>query len=61
MARGNQKHAHRAAASSKSTKLEFFSPEQATEVEAVAAQIIPDTPGAREARIVYFIDRANTV
>jgi gluconate 2-dehydrogenase gamma chain len=38
----------------------FFSPEQAAEVEAMAAQIIPtdETPGAREARVVNFIDRA---
>jgi gluconate 2-dehydrogenase gamma chain len=38
----------------------FFSPEQAVEVEAMAAQIIPtdETPGAREARVVHFIDRA---
>ncbi|MBM4183975.1 MAG: gluconate 2-dehydrogenase subunit 3 family protein [Gemmatimonadetes bacterium] len=38
----------------------FFTPEQAAEVEAVAAQIIPtdETPGAREARVVRFIDRA---
>lgn len=38
----------------------FFTPEQAVEVEAVAAQIIPtdETPGAREARVVHFIDRA---
>ncbi len=38
----------------------FFTPEQAVEVEAMAAQIIPtdDTPGAREARVVSFIDRA---
>jgi gluconate 2-dehydrogenase gamma chain len=41
-------------------KFEFFTPEQATEVEAMAAQIIPtdDTPGAREARVINFIDRA---
>ena len=40
----------------------FFTPEQATEVEAMAAQIIPsdDTPGAREARVINFIDRALT-
>lgn len=40
-------------------KFQFFSPEQAANVEAIAAQIIPttDTPGAREARVVYFIDR----
>lgn len=41
---------------------QFFSPEQAVEVEAMTAQIIPtdDTPGAREARVIYFIDRALT-
>jgi gluconate 2-dehydrogenase gamma chain len=40
-------------------KLEFFTPEQAAEIEAVTAQIIPTdaTPGAREARCVNFIDR----
>ena len=39
--------------------LSFFSREQATEVEAFASRIIPtdDTPGAREAGVVYFIDR----
>ena len=41
-------------------KLEFLTPDQAVEVEAVTAQIIPtgSTPGAREAGSVYFIDRA---
>lgn len=40
----------------------FFSPDQAIEIESVAAQIIPkdDTPGAREAGIIYFIDRMLT-
>ena len=40
--------------------LAFFTAEQAIEVEAMAAQIIPtdETPGAREARVVNFIDRA---
>ena len=57
-----QEHAKRAASSGSPGKFEFFSPEQATEVESVAAQIIPtdDTPGAREAGAVYFIDRALT-
>jgi gluconate 2-dehydrogenase gamma chain len=52
-------HAHKAAASSPG-KFEVLTPEQARQVEAVAAQIIPsdDTPGAREAGVVYFIDRA---
>ena len=55
-----QEHAHRAAQSSAPVKFEFFTPEQAAEIEAIAAQIIPtdDTPGAREARVIYFIDRA---
>ena len=41
-------------------KFVFFTPEQAVEVEEMAAQIIPtdETPGAREARVVAFIDRA---
>lgn len=40
--------------------LSVFTREQAAEVEAVASRIIPtdDTPGAREAGVVYFIDRA---
>lgn len=40
----------------------FFSPEQAATVEAITAQIIPtdDTPGARDANVVLFIDRALT-
>jgi gluconate 2-dehydrogenase gamma chain len=40
----------------------FFTAEQAAEVDAMAAQIIPTdaTPGAREARVVHFIDRALT-
>ena len=41
-------------------KLEFFTPAEATEIDALSARIIPtdDTPGAREAGVVYFIDRA---
>ncbi|HZS05493.1 MAG TPA: gluconate 2-dehydrogenase subunit 3 family protein [Blastocatellia bacterium] len=55
-----QEHAHRAAQSAAPAKFEFLTPDQAVEVEAIAAQIIPtdDTPGAREARVIYFIDRA---
>lgn len=39
---------------------QILTPGEAAEIEAVAAQIIPtdDTPGAREARVVGFIDRA---
>jgi gluconate 2-dehydrogenase gamma chain len=53
-------HAHEAAKSSAATRFEVLTPEQARNVEAIAAQIIPsdDLPGAREAGVVYFIDRA---
>jgi gluconate 2-dehydrogenase gamma chain len=53
-------HAHQAAKSSAPAKLQFFSPEQAAEIDAITARIIPsdETPGAREAGVVYFIDRA---
>jgi len=53
-------HAHRAAQSATPPRFEFFSPEQAAEIDAIAARIIPTdgTPGAREAGVVYFIDRA---
>jgi len=55
-----QEHAHIAAQSEAPSKFEVFTHEQSVEVEAIAAQIIPsdDTPGAREARVIYFIDRA---
>jgi gluconate 2-dehydrogenase gamma chain len=41
-------------------KLELLSPEQAIEIEAAASRIIPtdETPGAREAGVIYFVDRA---
>jgi gluconate 2-dehydrogenase gamma chain len=41
-------------------KLSLLSAAEAADVEAVAAQIIPtdDSPGAREAGVIYFIDRA---
>jgi gluconate 2-dehydrogenase gamma chain len=57
-----QEHAHHAAQSTTPAKFEFLTPEQATEIESVAAQIIPtdDSPGAREARVIFFIDRALT-
>ena len=53
-------HAREAANSPTVPAFQFFSLEQAAEVEAAAAQIIPadDKPGAREARVIYFIDRA---
>ncbi len=53
-------HARRAAQSATPPKFEFFTPEQAVEMEAITSRIIPsdETPGAREAGVVYFIDRA---
>ena len=49
-----------AAQSGKPVSFQFFTPEQAVEIEAMAAQIIPtdESPGAREARVINFIDRA---
>lgn len=53
-------HAVAAIADGRSNALEFFSPEDARDVDAIVAQIIPtdDAPGAREAGAVYFIDRS---
>src|SRR5215213_9420308 len=53
-------YVQKAAQSGQPAKLQLFTPDQAAEVEAMAAQIIPtdDTPGAREARVINFIDRA---
>jgi gluconate 2-dehydrogenase gamma chain len=38
----------------------FFTPAQAMEIDAMAAQIFPsdETPGAREAQAIYFVDLA---
>ena len=43
-------------------ELLHFSAEQAADVDAITARIIPtdDAPGAREAGVVYFIDRTLT-
>lgn len=42
------------------TQFAYFTPAQGVEVEAMAAQIFPttDTPGAREAQAIIFIDTA---
>ncbi len=52
-------YAHQAAKSSAPPKFQFFTPEQAAEIDAITARIIPsdETPGAREAGVIYFIDR----
>ena len=57
-----QQHAHHtmsAVAAGAPAKLEYLTPAQAADVEAIASLIIPttETPGAREAGVVYFIDR----
>jgi len=53
-------HARQAAKSASPPKLEFFTAEQAVEIDAITARFIPsdETPGAREAGVVYFIDRS---
>ena len=53
-------HARQVAKSPAAAKFHFFSAEEAKEVDAISARIIPSdsTPGAREAGVIYFIDRA---
>lgn len=43
-------------------ELKFLTPDEAKEVEAISARVIPtdETPGAREAGVVWFIDFALT-
>lgn len=55
-----QDHVRQAAKAGQTPRLTFFSEAQAAEIEAIASQIIPtdETPGAREAHCVYFIDKA---
>jgi gluconate 2-dehydrogenase gamma chain len=53
-------HVHAAAQAGEDRKISFLSAAEAADVEAVASQIIPtdDSPGAREAGVVHFIDLA---
>jgi len=54
-----QAHAHaQATAQSGNKTYHFFTPQQAADFDAFAAQIVPtdDTPGAREANVVHFTD-----
>ena len=55
-------HAHQAAKSAAPPKFEFFTADEAKEVDAITSRIIPtdETPGAHEAGVVYFIDRGLT-
>lgn len=55
-----QQHAH-AAADAGPRKLQYLDAAAAAEIERLAAEIIPSDelgPGAKEAGVVYFIDRA---
>jgi gluconate 2-dehydrogenase gamma chain len=54
-----RQHAHTAAHSS-AAHFETLDADTAAEIEALTAQIIPSVggPGAREAGVIYFIDRA---
>jgi hypothetical protein len=51
-------HARRAATAATPAAFEFFTPDEAADIAAVAAQIWPadDMPGATEAGIAHFID-----
>jgi hypothetical protein len=53
-------HAEQAASDGVPPQFEFFNDAEGSDVEAVCAQIVPSgaTPGAREARAAYFIDRS---
>jgi gluconate 2-dehydrogenase gamma chain len=55
----SQHHDHEAGAPTPEA-LQFFTPEEAADIESICAQIIPsdDMPGAREAGVIHFIDRA---
>lgn len=54
-------HAHEVAAGAVDHTFRVLTPGQARDVEAVASQIVPsgDTPGAREAGVVYFVDHVH--
>lgn len=55
-----QQHAHEVTQSTKPASFSVLDPGAAHEIEAIASQIIPSdgSPGAREAGVIYFIDRA---
>lgn len=55
-------HAEQSAGPGVSAAFKFLTPTEAAQVEAISAQIIPSgaTAGAREARVVHFIDYALT-
>lgn len=52
--------AYAARARARQQPFEILAPDEARDLEAIAAQIFPNdgSPGAREAGVIYFIDRA---
>lgn len=57
-----QEHAHQAVTGADPARLEFFNESEAADIAAIAGQILPsgDGPGAKEAGVIFFIDRALT-
>jgi gluconate 2-dehydrogenase gamma chain len=57
-----QKHAHGAVNSGSAPAFGYLEAATAKEIEALVERILPsdDTPGAKEAGVIYFIDRALT-
>src|SRR5438477_2029558 len=55
-----QEHAQKAVLDAHVVEFEFFDRRGAAEIAAIAGQILPsdDGPGAKEAGVIYFIDRA---
>lgn len=55
-----QEHAHRVMQSGEPASFSVLDSVSAREIEAIASQVIPtgDSPGAREAGVIFFIDRA---
>ena len=55
-----QQHAHDAVRSSTPPAFQTLTSEEALEIDAISSQIVPssDGPGAHEAGVIYFIDRA---
>src|SRR5271168_4727815 len=55
-----QQHAHEASRSPTPTAFQTLDPATAADIDAITSQIVPSTdgPGAHEAGVVYFVDRA---
>jgi gluconate 2-dehydrogenase gamma chain len=55
-----QQHAHEAVQSAGPARFQTLDPVMALEIDAIVSQIVPSTdgPGAHEAGVIYFIDRA---